>query len=104
MFDAELWLPVLFERIHANLAIRGHIRMLNNNNTNESAYEVIWEGIRTHENLCDEVSLRWLHGKALAQDELDPEAATLVGRIRRAVDVRLDVGDVLLVWDQSHAV
>ena len=98
MFDAELWLPVLFERIHANLAIRGHIRMLNNNNnTNERVYEVIREGIRTHENLCDEVSLGWLHGKALAQDELDPEAAALVGRIRRAVDVRLDVGDVLLV-------
>ena len=61
---------------------------------------IIW----THENLCDEVSLGWLHGKALAQDELDPEAAALIGRVRRAVDVRLDVGDVLLVRDQSHAV
>ena len=45
-----------------------------------------------------------MHGKALAQDELDPEAAALIRRVGRTLDVGLQIGDVLFVRDESNAV
>jgi len=61
VLDAQLRLPVLLQRVDADLAVGGHVRV---------------------EYLGDEVGLGRLRGEALAEDELEAEDAAKVGRVR----------------------
>ena len=59
MFDAELRLPVSFQRVDADLSV------------------VCDVGV---EDLCEEEALGWFRREVLAQDEFHPEEAPGVGR------------------------
>jgi len=61
VLDSQLRLPVLLQRVDADLAVGGHVRV---------------------EYLGDEVGLGRLRGEALAEDELEAEDAAKVGRVR----------------------
>lgn len=82
VLDAQIGLPIAFERVHADLAFGGHVRV---------------------EDLGEEVAFRRTGREILAQHESDAEPPAGVRRVGRPFDQSLDGRDVLVVEEHAHA-
>ena len=89
MLDAELRLPVFFECVDANLAIRRDIRVLcarrkgkTGAQFGDAQNDLEGSELGAYKYFCQKVSLRGLHWKALAQDELESKETTEIRRVR----------------------